>query len=116
MSRALWFAAGAGAGVYAAFRARRAAEVLTVDGLRDRVGAAVVGARMIRDEMAQGMADAEPEVRERVDRAIAQRAAAAHPPELAAGDGARRTDPGGEQTSTSQTSQTSTTLTSEEHD
>ena len=66
MSRGLWFVAGAGAGVYAAIRARRAAEVLTVDGLRDRVGAAVVGARMFRDEVAQGKAEAETDLRERM--------------------------------------------------
>ena len=37
MSRTLWFVAGAGAGVYGMVRGRRAAEALTVDGLRDRV-------------------------------------------------------------------------------
>ncbi len=66
MSRGLWFVAGAGAGVYAAIRARRAAEVFTVDGLRDRVGAAVVGGRMFRDEVAQGKAEAETDLRERM--------------------------------------------------
>ncbi|CAN5391427.1 hypothetical protein BH11ACT8_BH11ACT8_11220 [soil metagenome] len=66
MSRTVWFVAGAGAGVYAAFRARRAAEALSVDGLRDRVGAAYVGARMFRDEVAQGKADAETDLRERM--------------------------------------------------
>lgn len=66
MSRGLWFVAGAGAGVYAMVRGRRAAEALTVDGLRDRVGAAVVGARMLRDEVAQGRADAEGDVRARL--------------------------------------------------
>ena len=66
MSRTVWFVAGAGAGVYAAFRARRAAEALTVDGLRDRVGAAVVGARMFRDEVAQGRAESETDLRERL--------------------------------------------------
>ena len=65
MSRGLWFVAGAGAGVYAMVRGRRAAEALSVDGLRDRVGAAVVGARMFRDEVAQGKADAETELRQR---------------------------------------------------
>ena len=43
MNRGLWFVAGAGAGIYGMIRARRAAEALTVDGMRDRVGAAVVG-------------------------------------------------------------------------
>ncbi|MDO9378558.1 MAG: DUF6167 family protein [Nocardioidaceae bacterium] len=70
MSRALWFAAGAGAGLYAAVRARRAAELLTVEGLQDRVGAAVVGLRMFRDEVAQGRADAETHLRERMGVAL----------------------------------------------
>lgn len=79
MSRALWFAAGAGAGLYAAVRARRAAELLTVEGLQDRVGAAVVGLRMFRDEVAQGKADAEAGLRERMGTALDGRRAA---PEL----------------------------------
>lgn len=66
MSRGLWFVAGAGAGVYAAIRARRVAEILTVDGLRDRVGASVVGLRMLRDEVAQGKAEAETDLRDRL--------------------------------------------------
>ncbi|WP_211357272.1 DUF6167 family protein [Nocardioides rubriscoriae] len=74
MSRALWFAAGTGAGLYVAVRARRAAEVLTVDGLQDRVGAAVVGLRMFRDEVAQGRADAETGLRERLGLALDERA------------------------------------------
>ena len=36
MRRGLWFVAGAGAGVYAMVRGRRAAEAFTADGLRDR--------------------------------------------------------------------------------
>ena len=70
MSRGLWFVAGAGAGVYAALRARRAAEILTVEGLQDRVGAAVVGLRLFRDEVAQGKADAETGLRERMGLAL----------------------------------------------
>jgi len=70
MSRSLWFVAGAGAGVYAAARARRAAEALTVDGLRDRVGAAVVGLRLFRDEVAQGRVEAETDLRERMGLAL----------------------------------------------
>jgi hypothetical protein len=65
MGRALWFVAGAGAGVYGVVRARRAAEVLTAEGLHDRVNALFVGARMFRDEVAQGAADRETELRER---------------------------------------------------
>jgi hypothetical protein len=63
--RGLWFLAGAGAGVYAMTRARRLAEALTVDGLTDRLHAVGVGARMLRDEVAQGQAEAETHLRER---------------------------------------------------
>ena len=74
MNRTLWFAAGAGAGLYAAARARRAAEIFTVEGLQDRVGAAVVGLRMFRDEVAQGKADAETHVRGRMGLALHEQA------------------------------------------
>ncbi len=73
MRRSLWFMAGASAGVYAAARARRAAEILTVDGLRDRVGAVIVGARLFRDEVAQGKAEAETDLRERITLGLDQR-------------------------------------------
>ena len=66
MSRGIWFVAGAGAGIYAVIRGRRAAEVLTVDGLRDRVHGLEVGARLFRDEVAQGRAEKETELRERL--------------------------------------------------
>jgi hypothetical protein len=66
MSRSVWFVAGAGAGVYAMTRARRAAESLTVDGLRDRLGAFTVGARMFRDEVVAGRDEKETELRERL--------------------------------------------------
>jgi hypothetical protein len=66
MNRSLWFVAGAGAGIYAVVRARRAAEALTADGMKDRLGAAAVGLRMFRDEVAQGKAEAETELRERL--------------------------------------------------
>ena len=65
MSRALWFAAGAGAGVYGVVRGRRAAEAFTAEGLHDRMTALFLGARMFRDEVAQGAADRETELRER---------------------------------------------------
>ena len=52
MKRGLWFAAGAGAGVYAMARARRLAEAFTVEGLRDRWEAVGLGARMLRDDIA----------------------------------------------------------------
>lgn len=66
MSRGLWFVAGAGAGVYAVVRGRRAAEALTVDGLSDRINGLLAGARVFREEVAQGAAEKETELRERL--------------------------------------------------
>ncbi|UUZ59357.1 DUF6167 family protein [Nocardioides sp. B-3] len=66
MARSLWFVAGAGAGVYVMSRARRAAESLTADGLRDRVNGLGVGVRLFRDEVAAGRAEKETELRERM--------------------------------------------------
>ena len=83
MRRGLWFAAGAGAGVYAMVRGRRVAEILTADGLQDRLGAVALGARMFRDEVAQGKAEAETDLRERITLGLHERR------ELMAG-----TDPG----------------------
>jgi hypothetical protein len=65
MRRGLWFVAGAGAGVYAMVRVRRVAEALTPDGLSDRWHALALGARMLRDEVAQGQAEADTELRQR---------------------------------------------------
>jgi hypothetical protein len=66
MKRGLWFVAGAGTAVYVMVRGRRAAEVFTVDGLKDRVGALEVGARIFRNEVAQGQAEKESELRDRL--------------------------------------------------
>jgi hypothetical protein len=63
--RGLWFVAGAGAGVYASVRARRVKEAFTPEGLSDRWHALALGARMFRDEVVQGQAEAETELRER---------------------------------------------------
>jgi hypothetical protein len=65
MRRGLWFAAGAGAAIYAMVRGRRAAEVFTVDGLQDRLNGLAAGVRMFRDEVAEGKAEAETGLRER---------------------------------------------------
>jgi Family of unknown function (DUF6167) len=65
MRRPFWFAAGAGAGVYAMVRGRRAAEALTLDGLRDRWSGLALGARLVREEVARGSAEKETELRER---------------------------------------------------
>lgn len=65
MSRLVWFAAGAGATLWAGAKARRAADAVSVEGLRDRAQAVALGARMVRDEVAQGRAEKETELRER---------------------------------------------------
>lgn len=65
MKGVLWFAAGAGAGIYAMVRGRRAAEAFTADGLRDRLQALGAGARIFREEVAVGRAERETELRER---------------------------------------------------
>jgi hypothetical protein len=46
-------------------RGRRVAEAFTADGLHDRWQALALGARLFRDEVAQGQAEAETELRER---------------------------------------------------
>lgn len=66
MSRGLWFVAGAGAGVYGVLRGRRAAEAVTVAGLTDRLAALALGAHLFRQEVAQGRAEREAELRERL--------------------------------------------------
>ncbi|KRA32675.1 MULTISPECIES: DUF6167 family protein [unclassified Nocardioides] len=64
MKGGVWFAAGATVGIYGMVKVRRLTEALTPDGMRDRVNAAVVGARIFRDEVAQGQVDAETQLRE----------------------------------------------------
>lgn len=65
MNRGLWFVAGAGVGIYAVVRGKRAAEVLTVDGLTDRLKGAQVGWQMFREEVSTGKIEKETELRER---------------------------------------------------
>ena len=72
IGKGFWFAAGAAAGVYATVRARRVAEAFTPDGVRDRIGAVGLGARMMRQEFAQGAAEAEAGIRERYAAAAEQ--------------------------------------------
>ena len=43
MNRTVWFVAGAGAGVYAMVKARRAVEAFTPEGLRDRLSGVSIG-------------------------------------------------------------------------
>lgn len=66
------FAAGAAAGVYATVRVRRAMEAFTPDGMRDRLGALGVGARVLREEFEQARTDAEVGLRDRYDAAAAR--------------------------------------------
>jgi len=79
MSRGLWFVAGAGAGIVAMVRGRRAAEALSVDGMRDRVDAAVLGVRMFGAEVAAGKAEREDEIREEMQHRALRSSEAPHP-------------------------------------
>ena len=70
MSRVIWFAAGAGAGVYALVKARRVAEMLTPEGLADRLAGLSVGLRVFREEVHTGMVEKENDLRERLVLAL----------------------------------------------
>ncbi len=70
MNRAVWFVGGAAVGVYAMVRGRRVAEALTAEGLRMRMQALALGARLFREEVATGRAEKEAELRERYLPAI----------------------------------------------
>ncbi len=64
MSRVFWFAVGAGTGVYAMVKTRRAAERLTPAGIGDQIGALTFAARLFRDEVVVGMSERESQLRE----------------------------------------------------
>lgn len=66
MNRGVWFAAGAGLGIYASFRARRVAEAFTSDGISDRISALQLGGRLLREDIAAGAAEKEAELRDRI--------------------------------------------------
>lgn len=66
MSRGLWFLVGAGAGVYAVQRARRAAEALTPEGVEDRWHGLSLGAHLFREEVRDHMSAKESELRDRL--------------------------------------------------
>ena len=70
MRRGFWFVAGAGAGVYVMIRARRAAEVFTPEGVRDRLAGLSVGAQLFADEVRTGMDERETELRQRFGYAL----------------------------------------------
>ncbi len=65
-SRGAVFVAGVGVGVYGMVKARRVQQALTPDGLRDRGRSLALGARMLRDEVAQARTDKESELRDRL--------------------------------------------------
>ena len=88
MRRGVWFAAGAGAGIWAMVRGRRAAEAFTADGLRDRLSGLDVGLRLFREEVSAGRAERETELRERLGLLPHGR------PELTAGGRHRREEAG----------------------
>ena len=67
MRRAFWFAAGAGAGVYAMTKARRAAEAFTPEGLADRLAGLSLGAHLFGEELRAGMTEKENELRHRLE-------------------------------------------------
>jgi hypothetical protein len=64
--RVVWFVAGAGAGVYAVARARRAVEWLTPEGLADRLAGLSLGLHLFGEEVRAGMAERETELRGRL--------------------------------------------------
>ena len=68
--RGFWFAAGAGVGVYAVLKARRAAEAFTPDGLQDRLSGLAVGLNLFADEVRAGMTEKETELRHRLGLAL----------------------------------------------
>jgi hypothetical protein len=69
----VWFTAGAGVGVYTVLRTRRIAEAFTPEGLADRLAGLAVGARLFRDEVRTGAAEAETGVRDRLGLAAPPR-------------------------------------------
>ena len=66
MRRGLWFMAGAGAGVYAMTKARRAAEALTPEGIRDRMAGLSLGAQLLGEDVRAEMAERESQLRQRL--------------------------------------------------
>ena len=65
--RPLWFAAGAGAGVYVMVKARRAAETFTPEGLHDRLAGLQIGWHLFTEEVRAGMDEKETELRARFE-------------------------------------------------
>ena len=66
MSRTLWFVAGAATSAYTLVKARRAAEALTPEGIRDRLAGLSLGAQLFGDEVRTQMTARESELRGRL--------------------------------------------------
>jgi hypothetical protein len=71
MGRAVWFAAGAAAGVYGTVKARRAAYRLSGPGIIDQAAALGVGWRAFSADLREGMREREDVVVRRLDPAAA---------------------------------------------
>jgi hypothetical protein len=70
MTRTLWFVAGAATSAYALAKARRAAEALTPDGLRDRLQGLTLGAHLFAEEVRIEAAAKENDLRQRLGRGL----------------------------------------------
>ena len=71
MGRAVWFAAGAAAGVYGTVKARRAAYRLSGPGIIDQAAALGVGWRAFSADLRDGMREREDTVVQKLDPAAA---------------------------------------------
>ncbi len=71
MGRAVWFAAGAAAGVYGSVKARRAAYRLSAPGIIDQAAALGVGWRAFSADLRDGMREREDAVVQKLDPAAA---------------------------------------------
>jgi hypothetical protein len=63
MNRTLWFVAGATTSLYVMAKARRAAEALTPEGLRDRLAGLSLGVHLLTEEARTEMAVKEEDLR-----------------------------------------------------
>lgn len=81
MSRVFWFAVGAGSGVYAIVKARRAVERFTPSGIKDQVGALGYGVQLFGADVRSGMAERETALRQHLGLPDPGH----HPPALTAG-------------------------------
>ena len=73
IDRAVWFAAGAAAGVYGTVKARRAAYRLSGPGMIDQAAAMGVGWRAFSADLREGMREREDAVVRRLDPVAADR-------------------------------------------